>query len=253
MGGSGSQTAKFGFMFDDRFRRLVSRDYGELSQLDSVTTPKAVMVLSGSVIEGVLSDAILATGYLSFSQIQNCNFSRLIEDAKKLRILTKTELSTVLRGYRNLVHPGVEIRERIEFDDADANVSMFAVEVIIREVAKWAKYFKVLSSLTAAELEVLAMFGTSRPKNSPFEHPWLEVPVYRATESLQKKDILVVDPENHGKTTTTQRILIAHEAERYVEQIVLKNPFIRTEITLDFSNIAAPGVSGSGATGSYHA
>ena len=131
-------------MFDDRFRRLARRDYGELCQLDSIATPKAVMVLVGSVIEGVLSDAVLATGHLSLTQIQNCSFSQLIEDARKLGVLTRTELSTVLRGYRNLVHPGVEIRERIEFDDADANVSVFAIEVIIREVAKVGQ---VLSSL----------------------------------------------------------------------------------------------------------
>jgi hypothetical protein len=44
----------FSFVFDERIRRILDRDYDELERLDPRAAPKSVLVLSGGIIEGLL-------------------------------------------------------------------------------------------------------------------------------------------------------------------------------------------------------
>jgi hypothetical protein len=57
-----AKQADFSFIADLRIAKIVERDYTELQQLDPTASPKAVLVLAGGIIEGILLDAIVLTG-----------------------------------------------------------------------------------------------------------------------------------------------------------------------------------------------
>ena len=237
----------FGFMFDERFRRVVARDYEELGQLAPDLSPKSVLVLSGSIIEGLLSDAILAWGKLQFDEVVKMDLGPIIANACEFGILEKKDLPTVVREYRNLVHPGLEIRERIEFDKVDANIAKSAVEVIIRGLNKWSRFYRILSSLGGQEMEFLNLFSAPKIQGSEFDHPWLKSEVHLSTRRLEELDIIVVGSEIETKNGPAKTVSISHEAVRYVELIVLKRTVTRTNFTMSYRNMAPTLAAGSGA------
>lgn len=58
----------FGFIFHNRFRHIVERDYAELQNLDPHRATKSVITLSGSIIEALLFDALVASGKWTFQK-----------------------------------------------------------------------------------------------------------------------------------------------------------------------------------------
>jgi hypothetical protein len=61
----------------------------------------------------------------------------MIGAAVHRRVVTQDRLTTVIRLYRNLIHPGREIKYDMVFSDSDANLARHAVDIIIREVRAW--------------------------------------------------------------------------------------------------------------------
>jgi hypothetical protein len=51
----------FSFIHDADIRRILERDYSELQMLDANVSTKSVLIMSGTVIEGLLLDATVAT------------------------------------------------------------------------------------------------------------------------------------------------------------------------------------------------
>jgi hypothetical protein len=58
----------FAFFFDSRLRQIVERDYAELHNLDPRRATKSVITLSGSIIEALLFDALVASGKWTFEK-----------------------------------------------------------------------------------------------------------------------------------------------------------------------------------------
>jgi hypothetical protein len=127
----------FSFIADSDLKKIVERDYKELQQLDSSTASKSVLILSGSIIEGLLIDALVTKG--DFPSAGDCNkfLKELIYPAKNAGIVKQDNLSDILRVFRNLVHPAREIKDSLIFDESHANHSRAVVGVIISEVRAW--------------------------------------------------------------------------------------------------------------------
>lgn len=238
------------FMIDGRFNSVVLRDYEELSHLDPLVHSKSVLVLSGSVIEGVLTDAILAATELTLSKVNSMSFEKIIETANEVGVIKETNLSTVLRGYRNLVHPAREVLDHVEFSDADATLARAAVDVVFQEVARWSEYFKVLSSASTEELDFLNLFQQESPQNSPFDHNWLKSGVYQSSSSLEAKKLIIFEPEVDKFGAVTRKVSLNNRAVRYVEALVFKKAAARRVLILHLRNIESNLTPGSGATGS---
>jgi hypothetical protein len=56
----------FGFIFNNQLRKIAERDYAELQRLEPLVATKSVITLSGSIIEALLFDALVASGKWSF-------------------------------------------------------------------------------------------------------------------------------------------------------------------------------------------
>ncbi|MCW5981542.1 MAG: hypothetical protein KIT09_25880 [Bryobacteraceae bacterium] len=118
-------------------RHSLESDWTELQSAFDSFAWKSVHVLAGSIVEAILVDHLL---YLKYEQKDPLKMSleEAIAACKNEGILTdKTaELSTVIRRYRNLIHPGRSLRLSERADVHGANVCKSLVLIISEEVAK---------------------------------------------------------------------------------------------------------------------
>jgi hypothetical protein len=127
------------FVTDQGLRAIVERDYEELQMLDPGQTSKAALVLAGGVIEGILLDALVLTGDPRWTLAEGCKrfLKDMIGAAVNKGIIKEDKFTHAIRNYRNVIHPGKEIQEKIVFGEADARVAHAGVDVVIREVREW--------------------------------------------------------------------------------------------------------------------
>lgn len=128
----------FDFIADQKFRALLIRDFKELQNCVENKATKSVLILSGSIIETILLEFFshnLPNGK-SKAQLLKMNLADLINQAELIGLISSKskELSTVIKNYRNLIHPGREIRTKEEFDFETAIVSFSLVKIILKEV-----------------------------------------------------------------------------------------------------------------------
>ncbi len=246
--------ADFSFIFNADIRKIVERDYEELQGLDTRTSTKSVIVLSGGIIEGLLLDTLVASGKWTFEEACQNFLKDMIGPARSRSIITEDRLTDVTRKYRNLIHPAREIREKIVFEENDATLAKTAVDIIAREVRTWAtserkrKHWRdFLIGLDHDQTELLKLFASPKPPDSDqFEHPSLSYSVYRSTESLIANGVLtkeIVGGSEQGK----EKIGLVPEAIELIEELVIKGKVQRQSIILDYRNIAASGMGGGGA------
>ncbi len=128
----------FDFIADQRFRTLLTRDYLELQNCLENDASKSALVLSGSILEAALSDFFIQfpVNGKSESSILQSNLGALIEIAESEKIITSKEknLATVVKDYRNLIHPGKEIRKREKFNSETATIAAKVVDIILNSI-----------------------------------------------------------------------------------------------------------------------
>lgn len=129
---------EFDFIADRQYRALLIRDYLELENCVKNEASKSVLILSGSIIETLLLEFFshnLPNG-INKIQLLKKNLSDLIDEAVKIGLISNKskELSTVIKNYRNLIHPGREIRTNENFDQDTAIVSFSLVKIILKEI-----------------------------------------------------------------------------------------------------------------------
>lgn len=131
---------EFDFINDDRFKLVLRRDFTELQGCFEAKAYKAVLVLAGSIVESVLLDHYYNTVDLSAREgILKIDLFGLIDLAYKDKILSlrSKDLSSVVRTYRNLIHPGKEIRLNETVDEESASVAISLVKMIVKEVKEY--------------------------------------------------------------------------------------------------------------------
>lgn len=124
----------FEFIQDQRFKELLARDYQELTICFENKSSKAVLILAGSIVEAILVEYFLQnlpTGK-SDNDILRMTLGTLIDIAEKAKLLTTKEknLASVIQDYRNLIHPGRQIRESEKYDFETASIAKTLVKII---------------------------------------------------------------------------------------------------------------------------
>ncbi len=127
----------FSFIADVRLRTIIERDYTELQRLNAESTPKSVLILAGGIIEGLLIDAIVKSGYWTEHEAFERYLKDMIHPAKSKGIITHDNITDVLRVFRNLVHPAREIRDGLVFSKDHSQHAKTSVGVIISEIREW--------------------------------------------------------------------------------------------------------------------
>jgi len=130
----------FDFITDDQFRTSLESDYRELNAAIESKSWKSTHVLAGSIVEAVLVDYLVAINYRDPGNrdVLELGLAQVISACKSEGLLTQRaeDLSNVVRGYRNLVHPGRVKRLGETVDEEGATVAKALVDLIVRAVAK---------------------------------------------------------------------------------------------------------------------
>ncbi len=121
------KTIDLSFVSDDKLRGMVKRDRWELDQCLQHGLWKSAIVLAGSLVEAVLADYFLTISpkRRTPEEVLKAGLASLIDWAANDRLISSQtkQLSTVLRHYRNLIHPGRERREEQDCDGETAQVA----------------------------------------------------------------------------------------------------------------------------------
>lgn len=134
----------FRFIQDQRLRVVLERDSLELQQVFAAGRWKSSIILSGGVIEGILTDLLMnrpeafrAAGAPKKNDITRWTLDELIRVALELNSVNGAvgRLSHSVREYRNLVHPGREIRENLRFGREEATIAVEVLRILVRELS----------------------------------------------------------------------------------------------------------------------
>lgn len=129
---------KFDFISDQGFRDILERDFEELNRCVENSCTKSVLLLSGSIIEAILTDYFInfPTEEMNKKKVLGMDLYSLIDKANEVNLISQStkELSTVIKNYRNLIHPGREIRKNQSFDKDTGDVAKSVLNIILKEV-----------------------------------------------------------------------------------------------------------------------
>jgi hypothetical protein len=129
----------FDFVTDEDLRKSLESDAQEMSNCFGTKAWKAVHILGGAMIEAVLVDHLLATSHkeVAKADVLNMDLGQLLEVCKKDKILSaKTvALSTAVKAYRNLIHPGRALRLNDTPNEEGATVVRALLNMVVQEVA----------------------------------------------------------------------------------------------------------------------
>ncbi len=130
----------FRFITDDEFRSSLENDLAELESTRIAGAWKCVHVLAGSIVEAVLIDYLFAVKYNQWDdeRILKMDLSDCIEACQAEHILDDDaeKTCTVIKNFRNLIHPGRMKRLRERVDSDGAALAEAIVKRIVGDVVK---------------------------------------------------------------------------------------------------------------------
>lgn len=129
----------FDFISHVAFRRSLETDYADLLQCYKTSAWKSVLVLAGSIVEALLVDYLVAThAKRGGKDPLRMDLAEAVALCKSEEILTErtADLCSVVRSYRNLIHPGRTVRLReTPPNGPSAQIAIALVDLIVEEVA----------------------------------------------------------------------------------------------------------------------
>ena len=145
------------FITDLTYRLHLREELASVDVLFEARQWKATIVLAGSLMEALLCDQIIQlstadrydaiTGLLAKKELQSkptadplaWHLTTYLKVANALRLISKRtrEQATLSAEYRNLVHPGKELREKITCNRASSLSVLAGLEHVIDDLYKY--------------------------------------------------------------------------------------------------------------------
>ena len=140
-----TEKRQFAFVSDSALRTIIERDYAEIQKAYISECWKSVIILCGGAIEAILTDLLIqnetavkaAKSAPKNSDITRWDLSNLIDVAVELPLVSAgiEKLSHSIREYRNLVHPGNELRNKLRFDAEEAKIAVEVLNIVHRDLS----------------------------------------------------------------------------------------------------------------------
>ncbi len=134
----------FSFINDEELKQIIKRDFSEIQRAFVGQCWKSVIILCGGAIEAILTDLLIANESQAKNSgkapnkpdITRWDLSDLINVCVDLSLVSPgvDKLSHSLREYRNLVHPGNEIRKNLTFDAEEAKIALEVLNMVYRDL-----------------------------------------------------------------------------------------------------------------------
>jgi hypothetical protein len=135
----------FSFIKDGDLKKCLERDYSEIQRAFVSRCWKSVIILSGGAIEAILTDLLLANSSMALasskapkqSDITKWDLADLINVSVDASLVSSgvEKLSHPIREYRNLVHPGNEIRTKLTFNSEEARIALEVLNIVHRDLS----------------------------------------------------------------------------------------------------------------------
>lgn len=130
-----TENRQFSFVHNPDLKAIIERDYSEIQRAYIAQCWKSVIILCGGAIEAILTDLLKSNETDARASksappkepdITRWDLSQLISVAVELKLVSAAveKLSHSLREYRNLVHPGNELRNKLLFDAEEAKIAI---------------------------------------------------------------------------------------------------------------------------------
>ncbi len=127
----------FSFIGNEQYREILHNDYKEALRCLNNKSYKSVVVLSGSIIESILSDFRLQKDdSVTAAKVQKMTLSHLLDYALENELIKErsSQLSNVIRNFRNLIHPGRLIRVKEKVDSNLAIAAFGVMNIILSDI-----------------------------------------------------------------------------------------------------------------------
>jgi hypothetical protein len=133
----------FGFVSDDELRKICKRDYEEIQRVQIAGAHKATIVLCGSLTEALLLDSLQsdeakarASAKAISKPLTNWDLHDLLDVAIDVGLINAgaSVLVKGIKDYRNLIHPGKEVRTKFHVGVEEAAIFRQFLELIIRDL-----------------------------------------------------------------------------------------------------------------------
>jgi hypothetical protein len=186
--------ASFDFISDKDFRQSLESDYKEMRANIEGGAWKSAQVIAGSVVEALLVEHLISfpvTGGTGKEPLK-LDLAEAIAVCRDAKVLTPrtADLCSVVRSYRNLIHPGRLVRlDEPRPSKESASIALSLVELITEELAR-VRQKQV--GLTAEQL--LAKVTNDADVMAIFKHLVLE-----ASEQQRQRLVLEILPGAYSK------------------------------------------------------
>jgi hypothetical protein len=140
-----TQSRDFSFILDTPLRVVLERDYAEIQRAFVTKCWKSVIILSGGAIEAILLDLLqknVAAAKASAKAPKQNDLTRwdlkdLISVSVDCKLVSAgvEKLSDPVREFRNLIHPGNEVRNKLKFDAEEARIALEVLNIVHRELS----------------------------------------------------------------------------------------------------------------------
>lgn len=130
------------FVASDEVRAILRQDLAELEGVHADGRYKSTLVLAGAIVEGVLLDrleSLCAEGsYKPSAELQKLPLGPLIAEAESAGVLAGRLLAACkgLQDYRNVLHPGNEVRTNNLRDSSDADQAVATTRQVLVQLGR---------------------------------------------------------------------------------------------------------------------
>jgi hypothetical protein len=121
--------SEFAFIAYEELREQLDLDWQEAKKAYNVQAWKACGVLCGGILEGALL-GVLEANEVEISSLLNLSLAQLVTKAEASGILSKgsIHLGKALAEFRNLIHPGRQIRLAVRIGEEQAAIALNTVK-----------------------------------------------------------------------------------------------------------------------------
>jgi hypothetical protein len=127
----------FSLIRNREIRKILISDFRDLQGCLENGLWKPAVVLAGSIIEAVIFDFLVSEG-VAIEDISNVTLGGLISRAKDKSVINeKTEkISSAIKDYRNLIHPGRSVADGLSAEQATAEIASSLLSLVLDDISK---------------------------------------------------------------------------------------------------------------------
>jgi hypothetical protein len=125
------------YIMSEDLRSSLEDDIKEMTACMKIEAWKAAHVLAGSIIEAVLIDFLISEKYITQDEGLKLDFGKALSVCKDKKVISQktSDLSSVVKEYRNIIHPGRIIRLKEIVTKDTATVALALVDIITNEIS----------------------------------------------------------------------------------------------------------------------